>query len=113
MVEGLVRNGGVAVIGWPDRTGPGLPGTAKRLPRASPPRPIVPRGRAGRGGLARGRRLAVPGSPGPVLSGQPMTATPPFRTSPSTIARYFFHDCERFLYYSSADPKTRKRLGLP
>jgi DNA replication ATP-dependent helicase Dna2 len=42
-----------------------------------------------------------------------MTATPPFRTSPSTIARYFFHDCERFLYYSSADPRERKRQGLP
>ena len=42
-----------------------------------------------------------------------MTATPPFRTSPSTIARYFFHDCERFLFYSSADPKERRRLNLP
>src|SRR5260370_17506456 len=38
---------------------------------------------------------------------------PPFRTSPSTIARYFFHDCERFLYYSSASPKTAKREGIP
>src|SRR5262249_18525806 len=46
-------------------------------------RPALPRCTMGRGGLARGRRLAVPGSPGPVLSGQPMTATPPFRTSPS------------------------------
>jgi hypothetical protein len=42
-----------------------------------------------------------------------MTATPPFRTSPSTIARYFFHDCERFLYYSSAEPKERRRQGIP
>jgi hypothetical protein len=25
------------------------------------------------------------------------TPTPPFRVSPSTIARYFFHDCERLL----------------
>ena len=33
----------------------------------------------------------------------------PFRTNPSTIARYFFHDCERFLYYSSADPAQRRR----
>jgi hypothetical protein len=42
-----------------------------------------------------------------------MTAPPSFRTSPSTIARYFFHDCERFLYYSGADPRERKRQGLP
>jgi hypothetical protein len=42
-----------------------------------------------------------------------MTAIPPFRTSPSTIARYFFHDCERFLYFSSADPKERRRQGIP
>jgi hypothetical protein len=37
----------------------------------------------------------------------------PFRTNPSTIARYFFHDCERFLYYSSADPEQRRRQGIP
>jgi hypothetical protein len=42
-----------------------------------------------------------------------MAATPPFRTNPSAIARYFFHDCERFLYYTSADPKRRKREGIP
>ena len=44
-----------------------------------------------------------------------MTASrqPPFRTSPSTIARYFFHDCERFLYYSAAGPQQRKREGIP
>jgi len=38
---------------------------------------------------------------------------PPFHVSPSIIARYFFHDCERFLYYSAASPQTRQRLGLP
>ncbi len=38
---------------------------------------------------------------------------PPFRTSPSVIARYFFHDCERFLYFSSVAPDQRKRLGIP
>jgi DNA replication ATP-dependent helicase Dna2 len=38
---------------------------------------------------------------------------PPFRISPSAIARYFFHDCERFLYYSSVTPEERKKLGLP
>jgi superfamily I DNA/RNA helicase len=38
---------------------------------------------------------------------------PPFRTSPSAIARYFFHDCERFLRFHSASPQTRKREGLP
>jgi hypothetical protein len=39
--------------------------------------------------------------------------TPPFRTNPSAIARYFFHDCERFLYYTSATPRLRQREGLP
>lgn len=39
--------------------------------------------------------------------------SPPFRTSPSVIARYFFHDCERFLYFSSVAPEQRKRLGIP
>src|SRR5271166_713801 len=42
-----------------------------------------------------------------------MPAAPPFRTNPSAIARYFFHDCERFLYYTSADPKKRKQEGIP
>jgi hypothetical protein len=40
-------------------------------------------------------------------------AAPPFRTNPSVIARYFFHDCERFLYYTAADPALRKRHGIP
>lgn len=40
-------------------------------------------------------------------------AAPPFRISPSTIARYFFHDCERFLYYSSATPRERQRQDIP
>jgi hypothetical protein len=39
--------------------------------------------------------------------------SPPFRTNPSVIARYFFHDCERFLYYSAAGPQQRKREGIP
>lgn len=38
---------------------------------------------------------------------------PPFRTSPSTVARYFFHDCERFLYYSSVGPKKAREEGVP
>jgi DNA replication ATP-dependent helicase Dna2 len=42
-----------------------------------------------------------------------MSAAPPFRISPSTIARYFFHDCERFLYYTSATPRERKRQDIP
>jgi DNA replication ATP-dependent helicase Dna2 len=40
-------------------------------------------------------------------------AAPPFRISPSTIARYFFHDCERFLYYASATPRERQRQDIP
>jgi DNA replication ATP-dependent helicase Dna2 len=43
----------------------------------------------------------------------PSTPAPPFHISPSTIARYFFHDCERFLYYSSASPQERKRQDIP
>jgi hypothetical protein len=42
----------------------------------------------------------------------PVTA-PPFRISPSTIARYFFHDCERYLYYTAATPPERQRQGIP
>jgi hypothetical protein len=42
-----------------------------------------------------------------------MTAAIPFRTNPSAIARYFFHDCERFLYYNSAEPRRRQREGIP
>jgi hypothetical protein len=40
-------------------------------------------------------------------------AVPPFRVSPSVIARYFFHDCERFLRYSAATPEQRRREGTP
>ena len=36
-------------------------------------------------------------------------ADTPFRTSPSAIARYFFHDCERFLRYQAAGPELRGR----
>jgi len=40
-------------------------------------------------------------------------ADTPFRTSPSAIARYFFHDCERFLRFLAARPELRRREGLP
>jgi hypothetical protein len=52
---------------------------------------------------------------GPSRSGAAATTSPapPFHTSPSTIARYFFHDCERFLYYSAAGAEQRKREGIP
>jgi DNA replication ATP-dependent helicase Dna2 len=40
-------------------------------------------------------------------------ANPPFRISPSTVARYFYHDCERFLYFSAVTPEERRRQGLP
>ncbi len=42
-----------------------------------------------------------------------VTVSAPFHTNPSTIARYFFHDCERFLYYSSAGKEQRKSEGIP
>lgn len=40
-------------------------------------------------------------------------ADAPFRTSPSAIARYFFHDCERFFRFLSAGPERRTKEGLP
>ena len=40
-------------------------------------------------------------------------ADTPFRTSPSAIARYFFHDCERFLRYSAAGPDLQRKEGIP
>ncbi|MCU0872326.1 MAG: UvrD-helicase domain-containing protein, partial [Pirellulaceae bacterium] len=35
------------------------------------------------------------------------------RTSPSAIARYFFHDCERFLRFLAASAELRRKEGLP
>jgi DNA replication ATP-dependent helicase Dna2 len=43
----------------------------------------------------------------------PRSGPPPFRTSPSAIARYFFHDCERFLRFLSASKQARQDEGLP
>ncbi len=43
----------------------------------------------------------------------PRSGLPRFRTSPSAIARYFFHDCERFLRYLSASHATRQIEALP
>ena len=40
-------------------------------------------------------------------------ADTPFRTSPSAIARYFFHDCERFLRYQAAGPELQRKEGIP
>lgn len=44
-----------------------------------------------------------------------MTAksVPRFRTNPSAIARYFFHDCERYLWFSSADKALRQQEAIP
>ncbi len=43
-----------------------------------------------------------------------MTDTPgPCRVSPSRIARYYFHDCERFLRYSSTVSRDRAASGVP
>ena len=36
-----------------------------------------------------------------------------FHVSPSLIARYFFHDCERFLRFSAATPQLRKQEAIP
>jgi DNA replication ATP-dependent helicase Dna2 len=43
----------------------------------------------------------------------PRSGSPPFRTNPSAIARYFFHDCERFLRFLAANHQTRQSEGLP
>ena len=37
----------------------------------------------------------------------------PFRTSPSALARYFFHDCERYLRFAATRPEHRGRDGVP
>jgi hypothetical protein len=37
----------------------------------------------------------------------------PKRVSPSTIARYFFHDCERFLRYVATPAADRSAEGIP
>ncbi len=37
----------------------------------------------------------------------------PFRTSPSAVARYFFHDCERFFRFSASSSDQRKRENVP
>jgi DNA replication ATP-dependent helicase Dna2 len=47
------------------------------------------------------------------VSLQPPVAAPPFRTSPSGIARYFFLDCQRFLRFNAASPRTRRDENLP
>jgi len=40
-------------------------------------------------------------------------ADTPFRTSPSAIARYFFHDCERFLRFHAAGAELQRKEGIP
>ena len=40
-------------------------------------------------------------------------ADTPFHTSPSAVARYFFHDCERFLRFLSASAQRCREEGLP
>jgi len=37
----------------------------------------------------------------------------PFRVNPSLVARYFFHDCERFLRYSMTPAAKRSADGVP
>jgi DNA replication ATP-dependent helicase Dna2 len=38
---------------------------------------------------------------------------PPFTVSPSRIARYFFHECDRFLRFTSASSPQRERDAIP
>lgn len=37
----------------------------------------------------------------------------PFRVNPSLVARYFFHDCERFLRFSATPSDRQKAEGVP
>ncbi|PQO37841.1 hypothetical protein DTL21_07830 [Bremerella cremea] len=46
----------------------------------------------------------------PIATASPST---PFRISPSTVARYFFQDCDRFLRFSAATPEQRTRDNSP
>lgn len=39
--------------------------------------------------------------------------TTPFRISPSAIARFFFHDCERFLRFTAASAERRAEENIP
>lgn len=41
------------------------------------------------------------------------TEESPFRTNPSAISRFFFHDCERFLRYTAAGAAQRKLDKVP
>lgn len=38
---------------------------------------------------------------------------PPFSLSPSLIARFFFHDCERYLRYQATPKVQRRKAGVP
>ena len=38
---------------------------------------------------------------------------PPFRTGPSNIARYFFHDCDRFFRFTSTRTDAAAAHGVP
>src|SRR5438874_379666 len=42
-----------------------------------------------------------------------MVQASPIRVSPSDIARYFFHDCERFLRYRTASKSERAAAAIP
>ena len=42
-----------------------------------------------------------------------MPTIPPYRTNPSTIARYFFQDCERFFRFASAGQEQRTKEKIP
>jgi DNA replication ATP-dependent helicase Dna2 len=38
---------------------------------------------------------------------------PPFSVSPSRVARFFYHECERYLRYHATPRKLRKEAGIP
>lgn len=40
-------------------------------------------------------------------------ASPRFRLSPSRVARFFFHECERYLRYRTATAEQRRADGIP
>ncbi len=82
-----------------------------RAPRSRPePKSARPRRPAG----ARAPRKAGPASTGRATESESATSPAPARLiSPSRIARYYFHECRRYLRYSSTPKEAWEAEGVP